>query len=166
MASLQQKCLSPCQSASRCSQNLRRLRHGGSPRNGPRFDDLVHFKTGSLTKTRVSAFSISAGTILGTTNAANPFITDPRQQRKRLCAGTLLTGKETRVVLRGHLQRGGPPTHLRSFSIRGLARLQRAWCGKAFGRMTALMPADVGSCRVAISANWRVRLVSPSATKP
>ena len=37
------------------------------------FDGLVHFKTRSLTKTSVSGILHLGGTILGTTNAANPF---------------------------------------------------------------------------------------------
>jgi len=57
-----------------------------------------------------------------------------------------LTGKETRVVVLGHLQRGGPPTTFdRVLGTRfgaGAARLIRKG---AFGRMVALIPPDVES---------------------
>ena len=57
-----------------------------------------------------------------------------------------LTGKETRVVVLGHLQRGGPPTTFdRVLGTRfgaGAARLVRKG---AFGRMVALIPPDVES---------------------
>jgi len=59
---------------------------------------------------------------------------------------TELTGKETRVVVLGHLQRGGPPTTFdRVLGTRfgaGAARLIRKG---AFGRMVALVPPDVKS---------------------
>ena len=59
---------------------------------------------------------------------------------------TELTGKETRVVVLGHLQRGGPPTTFdRVLGTRfgaGAARLIRKG---GFGRMVALMPPDVES---------------------
>src|SRR5207244_4741202 len=59
---------------------------------------------------------------------------------------TELTGKETRVVVLGHLQRGGPPTTFdRVLGTRfgaGAARLIRKG---AFGRMVALIPPDVES---------------------
>jgi phosphofructokinase-like protein len=57
-----------------------------------------------------------------------------------------LTGKETRVVVLGHLQRGGPPTTFdRVLGTRfgaGAARLVRKG---GFGRMVALIPPDVES---------------------
>jgi 6-phosphofructokinase 1 len=57
-----------------------------------------------------------------------------------------LTGKETRVVVLGHLQRGGPPTTFdRVLGTRfgaGAARLIRKG---GFGRMVALIPPDVES---------------------
>jgi phosphofructokinase-like protein len=59
---------------------------------------------------------------------------------------TELTGKETRVVVLGHLQRGGAPTTFdRVLGTRfgsGAARLIRKG---AFGRMVALIPPDVES---------------------
>jgi 6-phosphofructokinase 1 len=62
------------------------------------------------------------------------------------CAISELTGKEARVVVLGHLQRGGPPTTFdRVLGTRfgaGAARLIRKG---EFGRMVALIPPDVQS---------------------
>ena len=71
------------------------------------------------------------------------------------------TGKETRVVVLGHLQRGGPPTTFdRVLGTRfgaGAARLIRKGL---FGRMIALIPPDLESIpiRDAIAAMKRVQL--------
>jgi len=57
-----------------------------------------------------------------------------------------LTGKETRVVVLGHLQRGGPPTSFdRVLGTRFGAAAARLIRKGAFGRMVALMPPDVES---------------------
>jgi ATP-dependent phosphofructokinase / diphosphate-dependent phosphofructokinase len=59
---------------------------------------------------------------------------------------TELTGKETRVVVLGHLQRGGPPTTFdRVLGTRFGAAAARLIKKGAFGRMVALMPPDVES---------------------
>src|SRR5262245_38098200 len=71
------------------------------------------------------------------------------------------TGKETRVVVLGHLQRGGPPTTFdRVLGTRfgaGAARLIRKGL---FGRMIALIPPDLESIpiRDAIASMKRVQL--------
>jgi 6-phosphofructokinase 1 len=57
-----------------------------------------------------------------------------------------LTGKETRVVVLGHLQRGGPPTTFdRVLGTRFGAAAARLIHNGAFGRMVALVPPDVKS---------------------
>ncbi len=57
-----------------------------------------------------------------------------------------LTGKETRVVVLGHLQRGGPPTTFdRVLGTRFGAAAARLVKQGAFGRMVALLPPDVES---------------------
>ena len=57
-----------------------------------------------------------------------------------------LTGKETRVVVLGHLQRGGPPsTFDRVLGTRFGAAAARLVRKAAFGRMVALIPPDVES---------------------
>src|SRR4030095_7535846 len=57
-----------------------------------------------------------------------------------------LTGKETRVVILGHLQRGGPPTTFdRVLGTRVGAAARRLVKKGAFGRMVALLPPDVES---------------------
>jgi len=72
-----------------------------------------------------------------------------------------LTGKEARVVVLGHLQRGGPPTTFdRVLGTRfgaGAARLVRKGL---FGQMIALLPPDVGSVpiRDAIATMKKVQL--------
>jgi 6-phosphofructokinase 1 len=59
---------------------------------------------------------------------------------------TELTGKESRVVVLGHLQRGGPPTSFdRVLGTRFGAAAARLVRRGAFGRMVALMPPDVES---------------------
>ncbi len=59
---------------------------------------------------------------------------------------TELTGKETRVVVLGHLQRGGPPTTFdRVLGTRFGAAAARLIRKGAFGRMVALLPPDVES---------------------
>jgi 6-phosphofructokinase 1 len=59
---------------------------------------------------------------------------------------TKLTGKETRVVVLGHLQRGGPPTTFdRVLGTRFGAAAARLIRKGAFGRMVALLPPDVES---------------------
>jgi ATP-dependent phosphofructokinase / diphosphate-dependent phosphofructokinase len=59
---------------------------------------------------------------------------------------TKLTGKETRVVVLGHLQRGGPPTSFdRVLGTRFGAAAARLIRKGAFGRMVALIPPDVES---------------------
>ncbi len=59
---------------------------------------------------------------------------------------TELTGKETRVVVLGHLQRGGPPTTFdRVLGTRFGAAAARLIRKGAFGRMVALVPPDVES---------------------
>ena len=59
---------------------------------------------------------------------------------------TELTGKETRVVILGHLQRGGPPTTFdRVLGTRFGAAAARLVKKGAFGRMVALIPPDVES---------------------
>jgi ATP-dependent phosphofructokinase / diphosphate-dependent phosphofructokinase len=59
---------------------------------------------------------------------------------------TELTGKETRVVILGHLQRGGPPTTFdRVLGTRFGAAAARLIKKGAFGRMVALIPPDVES---------------------
>lgn len=61
-------------------------------------------------------------------------------------AVTELTGKETRVVVLGHLQRGGPPTTFdRVLGTRFGAAAARLIRKGAFGRMVALVPPDVES---------------------
>jgi ATP-dependent phosphofructokinase / diphosphate-dependent phosphofructokinase len=56
------------------------------------------------------------------------------------------TGKETRVVVLGHLQRGGPPTTFdRVLGTRFGAAAARLVRKGLFGRMTALLPPDVES---------------------
>jgi len=57
-----------------------------------------------------------------------------------------LTGKETRVVVLGHLQRGGPPTTFdRVLGTRFGAAAARLVRKGAFGRMVALNPPDLES---------------------
>jgi 6-phosphofructokinase 1 len=57
-----------------------------------------------------------------------------------------LTGKETRVVVLGHLQRGGPPTTFdRVLGTRFGAAAARLVRKGAFGRMVALVPPEVES---------------------
>ena len=57
-----------------------------------------------------------------------------------------LTGKETRVVVLGHLQRGGPPTTFdRVLGTRFGAGAARLIKKGAFGRMVALVPPDLES---------------------
>ena len=59
---------------------------------------------------------------------------------------TELTGKETRVVVLGHLQRGGPPTTFdRVLGTRFGAAAARLIRQGAFGRMVSLMPSEVES---------------------
>ena len=59
---------------------------------------------------------------------------------------TELTGKETRVVILGHLQRGGPPTTFdRVLGTRFGAAAARLIKKGAFGQMVALRPPDVES---------------------
>ena len=59
---------------------------------------------------------------------------------------TELSGKETRVVVLGHLQRGGPPTTFdRVLGTRFGAASARLVRKGAFGRMVALLPPDVES---------------------
>jgi len=59
---------------------------------------------------------------------------------------TELTGKETRVVVLGHLQRGGPPTSFdRVLGTRFGAAAARLIRKGAFGRMVSLMPPEVES---------------------
>jgi phosphofructokinase-like protein len=59
---------------------------------------------------------------------------------------TELSGKETRVVVLGHLQRGGPPTTFdRVLGTRFGAAAARLIRKGAFGRMVALIPPDVES---------------------
>lgn len=59
---------------------------------------------------------------------------------------TELTGKETRVVVLGHLQRGGPPTTFdRVLGTRFGAAAARLIRKGAFGRMVSLAPPDVES---------------------
>jgi 6-phosphofructokinase 1 len=74
-----------------------------------------------------------------------------------------LTGKETRVVILGHLQRGGPPTTFdRVLGTRFGAAAARLIKKGAFGRMVALMPPNVESVpiREAISRMKTVPLDS------
>jgi phosphofructokinase-like protein len=57
-----------------------------------------------------------------------------------------VTGKETRVVVLGHLQRGGPPTTFdRVLGTRFGAAAARLVRKGLFGHMTALLPPDVES---------------------
>jgi 6-phosphofructokinase 1 len=57
-----------------------------------------------------------------------------------------LTGKETRLVVLGHLQRGGPPTTFdRVLGTRFGAAAARLVRKGAFGRMVALVPPDIES---------------------
>jgi phosphofructokinase-like protein len=59
---------------------------------------------------------------------------------------THLTGKESRVVVLGHLQRGGPPTTFdRVLGTRFGAAAARLVRKGQFGRMVALLPPDVES---------------------
>ncbi len=59
---------------------------------------------------------------------------------------TALTGKETRVVVLGHLQRGGPPTTFdRVLGTRFGAAAARLVRKGEYGRMVALIPPDVES---------------------
>jgi 6-phosphofructokinase 1 len=59
---------------------------------------------------------------------------------------TKLTGKETRIVVLGHLQRGGQPTTFdRVLGTRFGAAAARLIRKGAFGRMVALLPPDVES---------------------
>jgi 6-phosphofructokinase 1 len=59
---------------------------------------------------------------------------------------TELSGKETRLVVLGHLQRGGPPTTFdRVLGTRFGAAAARLVRKGAFGRMVALIPPDVES---------------------
>jgi phosphofructokinase-like protein len=59
---------------------------------------------------------------------------------------TELTGKEARVVVLGHLQRGGPPTTFdRVLGTRFGAAAARLIHKGAFGRMVSLVPPDVES---------------------
>jgi ATP-dependent phosphofructokinase / diphosphate-dependent phosphofructokinase len=59
---------------------------------------------------------------------------------------TELTGKEARVVVLGHLQRGGAPTTFdRVIGTRFGAAAARLTRKGAFGRMVALIPPDVES---------------------
>lgn len=74
---------------------------------------------------------------------------------------TQLTGKETRVVVLGHLQRGGPPTTFdRVLGTRFGAAAARLVRKGEFGRMVALMPPDVESVLIkdAIASLKRVPL--------
>jgi ATP-dependent phosphofructokinase / diphosphate-dependent phosphofructokinase len=60
-----------------------------------------------------------------------------------------LTGKETRLVVLGHLQRGGPPTPFdRVLGTRFGAAAARLIRKGAFGRMVALLPPAVESIPV------------------
>jgi ATP-dependent phosphofructokinase / diphosphate-dependent phosphofructokinase len=75
-----------------------------------------------------------------------------REQRLGGVSGTVasavaeLTGKETRTVVLGHLQRGGPPTSFdRVLGTRFGAAAARLIRKGAFGRMVALLPPDVES---------------------
>jgi phosphofructokinase-like protein len=96
----------------------------------------------------VAEGAFPAGGTLTHTEAKHP----GREQRLGGIGGqvgsaiTKLTGKETRVVVLCHLQRGGPPTTFdRVLGTRfgaGAARLVRKG---AFGRMVALIPPDVES---------------------
>ncbi len=59
---------------------------------------------------------------------------------------TTLTGKETRAVVLGHLQRGGPPTTFdRVLGTRFGAAAARLIRKGQYGRMVALIPPDVES---------------------
>jgi 6-phosphofructokinase 1 len=59
---------------------------------------------------------------------------------------TLATGKESRVVVLGHLQRGGPPTTFdRVLGTRFGAAAARMIRNGQFGRMVTLCPPGVGS---------------------
>lgn len=61
-------------------------------------------------------------------------------------AVTELTGKESRVVILGHLQRGGPPTTFdRVLGTRFGAAAARLIKKGAFGRMVALLPPNIES---------------------
>ncbi len=74
---------------------------------------------------------------------------------------TRLTGKESRVVVLGHLQRGGPPTTFdRVLGTRFGSAAARLVRKGLFGRMVALMPPDVDSVpiRDAIGQMKRVPL--------
>ncbi len=70
-----------------------------------------------------------------------------------------LTGKETRLVVLGHLQRGGAPTTFdRVLGTRFGAAAARLVRKGAFGRMVALIPPDVESVPIA-EAISRVKTV-------
>jgi len=76
---------------------------------------------------------------------------------------TELTGKETRVVVLGHLQRGGPPTTFdRVLGTRFGAAAARLIHNGAFGRMVSLLPSEVKSIpiRDAIGQQKRVPIDS------
>jgi phosphofructokinase-like protein len=67
---------------------------------------------------------------------------------------TELSGKETRVVVLGHLQRGGPPTTFdRVLGTRFGAAAARLVRKGAFGRMVALIPPDVESIPIREALN-------------
>jgi len=71
-----------------------------------------------------------------------------------------LAGKESRVVVLGHLQRGGPPTTFdRVLGTRFGAAAARLVRKGAFGRMVALLPPDVES--VPIREAIRQRKIVP-----
>jgi 6-phosphofructokinase 1 len=76
---------------------------------------------------------------------------------------TRATGKESRVVVLGHLQRGGPPTTFdRVLGTRfGAAAVRLVQKGE-FGRMVTLRPPDVQSIPIkeAISSLKKVPLDS------
>jgi 6-phosphofructokinase 1 len=70
-----------------------------------------------------------------------------------------LTGKETRLIVLGHLQRGGAPTTFdRVLGTRFGAAAARLVRKGAFGRMVALIPPDVESVPIA-EAISRVKTV-------
>ena len=76
---------------------------------------------------------------------------------------TELSGKETRVVVLGHLQRGGPPTTFdRVLGTRFGAAAARLIRKGAFGRMVALIPPDVESVPIR-EAIGRQKTVPPDS---
>ncbi|MBI4472487.1 MAG: 6-phosphofructokinase [Acidobacteria bacterium] len=73
------------------------------------------------------------------------------------------TGKETRVVVLGHLQRGGPPTTFdRVLGTRFGAAAARLIKKGQFGRMVALMPPDVESVLIP-EAIGKMKRVPPNS---